>query len=488
MEPVRTSLLAVLAIALLSASAARACPLSAPDVIRADGFESCARAQSSFRRLTADREISGTAPTVVLAHSFTLDAPTRVLAVADGRHFPVDAPAAALRIRFDGDESQSSVSVMDWGSSQRPVMHGFNVIGDALLGAGTHTVDLVASAHPSRPGRFRIGSGSGLSVLVQPLSLLQSSALPGASANINVTTYAPAQGIDVNEGDGDRPLLPLLAQTLSNPGLRTLEVVTLAAGRAFHACNSGVDDGHGDALLGLRADGACQTTHSASWSVNDIDPDAEKQAPMMLHGVHRLLPGQSRTLELVASELAFGSDQAGSPSGPHENGVCWGLGSARLLSASGGGVAGAAASGASQFCATYTWRCVATTQGVASCPPAGSDVVLASAWVTIPPGHDGIVLFNARTRIQAGNADSFATALLGIRVDGQPVAAVGMQQLAAGAAQASRTLSASFLSAADSPVGVLAPGPHLVEVTINVSGSSLMHPGVPMDLPLTWFD
>ena len=243
-----------------------------------------------------------------------------------------------------------------------------------------------------------------------------------------------------------------------------------------------------DALLGLRADGACQTTHSASWSVNDIDPDAEKQAPMMLHGVHRLLPGQSRALELVASELAFGSDQAGSPSGPHENGVCWGLGSARLLSASGGGVAGAAASGASQFCATYTWRCVATTQGVASCPPAGSDVVLASAWVTIPPGHDGIVLFNARTRIQAGNADSFATALLGIRVDGQPVAAVGMQQLAAGAAQASRTLSASFLSAPDAPGGVLAPGTHRVEVTINVSGGNLMHPGVPLDLPLTWFD
>ena len=54
---------------------------------------------------------SGTGPaTVVLAHSFTREAPTRVLAVADGRHFPVDAPAAALRIRFDGDESQSSVS------------------------------------------------------------------------------------------------------------------------------------------------------------------------------------------------------------------------------------------------------------------------------------------------------------------------------------------------------------------------------------------
>ena len=465
-----------------------ACPLSAIDVIRADGFESCARPLSSFQRLGEDLLIAGTAPSVVLTRSFTLAAATRVLAVADGRHFPVDAPAATLRIRFDGDESQSSVSVTDWGSSQRPVMHGFNVLADAWLEAGPHTVDLVASAHPSRPGRFRVGSGSGLSLLVQPLSRLQTEALPGVNGNINVTTFAPAQGIDINEGDANRPLLPLLAQTLHNPGSRTLDVVTLASGRGFHACNSGIDDGHGDALLGLQADGVCQNTHSASWGVNDIDPDAEMQAPMTLHGVQRLLPGQQRALALVGSELAFGSDQAGSPSGPHENGVCWGLGSARMSSASGGGVAGAASSGPAQFCATYTWRCVATTISTFGCPPAGSDVVIASAMVQIPAGHDGIVLFNARTRIQAGNNDSQATALLGIRVDGQPVGAIGMQQLAAGAAQASRTLSASYLSAPDVPGGTLAVGLHLVEVTINVSGANLAHPSVPMDLALTWFD
>lgn len=474
--------------ALLVSTALGACPLSAPDVIRADGFESCARPLSSFQRLSEDVLIPGTAPTVLLTRSFALAVPTRVLAVADGRHFPVDAPAATLRIRFDGDESSSSVSVTDWGSSQRPVMHGFNVLADAWLGAGQHTVDLVASAHPSRPGRFRVGSGSGLSVLVQPLSQLQSTELTGASGNINLTTYAPAQGIDVKEGDADRPLQPLLAQILRNPGTRTLDVVTLAAGRGFHACNSGIDNGQGDALLGLQADGVCQSTQSASWSVNDIDPDAEMQAPLMLHGVQRMLPGQQRTLTLVGSELAFGSDQAGTPSGPHENGVCWGLGSARMLSASGGGVTGAANAGPASFCSTYTWRCVATTVGAPDCPAAGSDVVIASAQVQIPAGHDGIVLFNARTRIQADNGDSQATALLGIRVDGVPVGAIGMQQLALGAGQASRTLSASYLSAPDSPTGALAVGAHLIEVTINVSGASLLHPSVPMDLPLTWFD
>lgn len=474
----------LLASLLLGASAAQACPLSAPDVLRADSFEDCARAQSSFQRIDEDLLVTTTTPIVVLSRNIVLNRPTRIVAVADGRHFPVDAPAAAVRIRIDGDESMSSVAVTDWGSSQRPVMHAFNVLADATLGPGAHTIELIASAHPTRPGRFRIGAGSGLSLLVQPHSQVLSSALPGQSENFQVTTYAPAQNIDIREGAADRPLLPILTQLLTNPGSRTLDVVTLAAGRAFHACDSGIDGGHGDALLGLRADGICQSTHSASWSVNDIDPNAELQAPVMLHGVQRLFPGQQRSLALVASELAFGSDFPGA----HENGVCWGLGSARMLSASGGGVFGSAAGGPAQFCSTYAWRCVASTIGSPLCPPASTTVVLASTQVLIPSGHDGIVLFNARTRIQGDNADALTSALLGIRVDGLPVAAIGMQQLAAGAAAASRTLSASFLSAPNAPGGTLAPGLHLIEVTIEVSGSSLRHVSVPNELALTWFD
>lgn len=321
-------------------------------------------------------------------------------------------------------------------------------------------------------------------MLVQPHSKIQSTALPDASANVNVTTYAPSQGIDVREGDADRPLLPIMAQRLSNPGARTLDVITLASGRAFHACNSGVDNGHGDALLGLQADGVCQNAQSASWSVNDIDPNAEMQAPLMLHGVQRLFPGQERNLVLVASELAFGCDLPGT----HENGVCWGLGSARMLSASGGGVSGAAVVSSARFCSTYTWRCVASTVGSFGCPAAGTDVVIASTWIQIPPGHDGIVLFNARTRIQGDNSDGLTTATLGMRVNGQPSAAIGMQQLAVGAAAASRTLSASYLSAPDAPGGRLGTGYHRVEVTINVSGSNLLYPSVPTELALTWFD
>jgi len=473
-----------LLISVLLAAPAHACPVSAPDIIRSDSFESCARTQSGLQRLADDLMINGIQPTVVLTRSITVDAPTRVLVVADGRHFPVDAPAAVVRVRIDGDESASSVSVTDWGSSQRPMMHAFNVLADASLGAGTHQIELIAHAHSSRPGRFRLGAGSAMSVLVQPLSTLSSASLPGATGAVNLITFAPGQGIDVLEGGIGRPLVPVLAHSLRNPGARALMAITLASGRAYHVCNSNIDEGYGDALLGLTSNGVCQNTQESSWSVNDIDPNAEKQAPLMLHGAHSLQPGQERRLDLVVSELAFGSDQPNA----HENGVCWSLGSTRMLTALNGAVSGAAIVPTTAQCSTYTWQCVASTAGTPGCPVSGTDVVLASAWVQIPPGHDGIVLFNARARIQGDNADALTTATLSIRVDGAMQGAIGMQQLADGAAAASRTLSASYLSAANAPGGRLSVGPHLVEVTINVSGSRVAHASVPTELALTWFD
>lgn len=485
---VRQLALASTLAALITPITATACPLSSTEVIRSGGFETCARNQSAFLSLSEDLLFDQTTPQPVLSHTLTLSAPARVFASADGRHFPVDAPAGAMRIRVNGDDQFSSIPVTDWGSSQRPVMHGFNVLAVADLGPGSHQIELSANADPSRPGRFMVGSGSGLSVLVQPLSQLLVASLPGETAPINLTTYDPDNGIDTNEGDLNRPFVPILSNTVENRSGRPTVAVSLASGRGFNACDSGVDDGFGDALLGLYADGVCQSTHSAAWSVNDLDPDAELQAGMMLHGAHQLFAGQLRQLTLVGSELAFGSDQAGSPSGAHENGVCWGLGSARLVTAHSGAVAGAAPFGTDQLCATYTWRCVATTIAQPGCPPAGTDVTLTTAQVVIPAGHDGIVQFNARTRIQADNADGFATFVFGLRIDGQPVGAVGVQQLAVGAGQASRTLSASFLSAPNSASGTLAVGLHNVEVYLRAEGEVLNFPSVPSDLALTWFD
>ncbi|MCB1627067.1 MAG: hypothetical protein KDI48_05010 [Xanthomonadales bacterium] len=467
---------------------ARACAERGFQVLFADGLEDCQRDQSRFVRLANDRQIDGTSAVVVLSHGFTLSSAAPVLIVADGRYFPLDAPAGSIRIRINGDESASSVPITDWGSSQRPMMHAFNVLASATLPAGNHLVELVASAHPSRPGRFMVGAGSGMSVLVQPYSHLTVSGFDAASPIIDVTTYDPANGIDVIEGALDRPFLNLLQHRVGNRSGRPVWSVGMVSGRGFNACNNGIDNGFGDALLGLFGNGICQGTENAAWSVNDLHPDAELQGAMMAHSVHALQPGEDLDLVLAGSELAFGSDQGGSSSGAHENGVCWAMGNVRMISATGGTVAGRAPTGPNRLCSTYTWRCVATTLDSAGCPQAGTDVVLSSAQINIPSGHDGIVLFNARTRIQADNGDEFATAALGIRINGVPRGAVGTQQLANGAAEASRTLSASVLTTPGDGGGVLTPGVHLVEVTLRISGTRLQFPSAPEDLALSWID
>jgi len=470
------------------APVAGSCPLHSTEVIHSSDFSSCERNQSAFIALDDDVMVDGTSAQTILSHTLNLSDPLRIVVIADGRYFPVDAPAGTVRIRVNGSDQFSSIPVTDWGSSQRPVMHGFNVLAVADLGPGPHLIELSANADPSRPGRFKLGSGSGLSVLVQPLSQIFLASLPGESSPIDLTTYDPGNGIDVNEGDLDRPFVALLSNGVSNRSGRPTMAISLASGRGFNACDSGIDNGFGDALLGIFSDGLCQSTHNAAWGVNDLDPDAELQAAMTAQAAHLLFPGQHRQISLIGSELAFGSDQAGSPSGAHENGVCWGLGSAQLVTAHAGAVAGAAPVGPEQLCSTYTWRCVATTIGQPGCPPAGTNVTLTSAQIAIPVGHDGIVQFNARTRIQADNADGFATIILGLKIDGNEVGAVGVQQLAAGAGQASRTLSASYLSAPLSPSGTLATGLHTVEVYLRVEGALLNFPSAPQDLALTWFD
>jgi hypothetical protein len=442
------------------------------------------REQSSFTKLSADVQVNTTSSQTIISKQIVLDAPAKVLGIADGRYFAVDAPAGSVRVSIDGNESFSSVPITDWGSSSNPVQHSFNAIAATNLAAGTHTISMVASAHPSRPGRFKVGSGSGLAVFVQPLSQITLSSLPGESVTVNVTTYNPALGIDIVEGSSTRPTVVVLNHNVTNPLAAVSNVVSLTSGRSFNACDSGINHGRGDALWGIWVDGVCQSTSQAAWSVDDLDGAAELQGAMYAHSIYPLTAHQVRNISLRASELAFGSDQ---PS-PHENGVCYKVGSANLLSAAGGILMGSASGGTNANCSTYTWKCVATNTGASGCPAAGTDVVIGSTTITVPSGHDGIVYFSAKTRIQGDNSDGFATALLGIKVDGVSRGTVGDQQLAAGVGQSSRTLTSSYLSAPGPNSVVLTAGAHTVQVFVNVTGTLLHHLSVPRDIVLTYFD
>jgi hypothetical protein len=449
-----------------------------------DGFENCQRQLSTFTRVAADTQISGTTATTLISKTISLAEADRVIAIADGRYFAVDAPSGSVRILIDGTDTTSTYATTDWGSSDFPVQHTFSAFTSTLLQPGTHTISFVASDAPGSSGRFKIGSGSGLGVLVRPVDDILASFQSTPSTNINVTTYNPPS-VDITEGNPNRPSVDLLNQSITAAGAGGgTSVVSLIAGTSTHSCNSGTDSGHGDALWGIWNNATCQSTLQAAWSVDDLDPGAELTAPMYAHSIYPLGAGQSGTFSFRASELAFGSDQ---PS-PHENGVCYAVRQFGMLSAYGGRVVGSASGGANSFCSTYTFKCVATTQGWPGCPSAGTDVVIGSTTINIPNGHDGIVLFSAKTRIQADNADAFATATLGIKIDGVQVGTIGDQQLAAGVGQSSRTLSAMYLSAPGSDSAVLAPGSHTVEVFINVSGTSLLHTSVPQDAVLTYFD
>lgn len=198
------------------------------------------RNQSAFLKLGSDVQISGTTAVNVLSRTISVAGAVRVFAVADGRYFAVDAPAGFVRIAIDGNESHSSHAVTDWGSSSNSVQHSFNVLAVADLSPGTHTIAMRASAHPSRPGRFKVGSGSSLSVLVQPLSTINVQSLAGELAHINLTTYNPGAGIDVVEGGSNRPTVSILSQNITNNLPQATKIVSLIAGRAFHSCNSGI--------------------------------------------------------------------------------------------------------------------------------------------------------------------------------------------------------------------------------------------------------
>ncbi len=130
------------------------------------------------------------------------------------------------------------------------------------------------------------------------------------------------------------------------------------------------------------------------------------------------------------------------------------------------------------------WRCIGSDEGWPGCPAVDTEVVLAEANLTIPSGHNGVVLFMAKSRVQGDASDGGGTVSLWLTVDGQGFSSTGVQQLRAPDVVSQRTISASVLTAGPR---ALAPGPHTVRVHARASGS-FMHLALVKDLPLLWFD
>jgi hypothetical protein len=245
------------------------------------------------------------------------------------------------------------------------------------------------------------------------------------------------------------------------------QVITLASGTASRTSASG------DSLWGIFLNGACPTMSETLWSVNDLAYGAEVMAPMYSHALNYV--NGDNTITLQAGELAWGLGR--------EDPVIYSvLPMTRLISLWGNSITGGAPI-SSRECSSLEYTCVGTSVGWGGCPDAGTPVEIASASINIPEGHNGVLAFLAKTRVQAHTYDS-GNVLLFLSIDDVEVGGGGVQQIVSPEGISSRTLSASYLSAGE---GRLLPGNHIVRVFAQANGS-FRHLCTTNDLPLVFFD
>jgi hypothetical protein len=133
----------------------------------------------------------------------------------------------------------------------------------------------------------------------------------------------------------------------------------------------------------------------------------------------------------------------------------------------------------------YAYECIGSSGYNGSCPATGTEVVLAESQVCIPQGHNGIVMFSAKSRVQGGQADGGGTVALYIKIDCVIRGSTGVQDLGpAPYGVSTRTIRASYLSAGASALDV---GCHTVQV-IGKAVGDFHNVVLNANLPLVWFD
>ncbi|HEL4226690.1 TPA: hypothetical protein UM512_001713 [Stenotrophomonas maltophilia] len=432
------------------------------------GQASAATPGSRYLQLAADQRVQpGTA--TLLSSTIDLNAPGWVYVQSDGRYFPGGRSAANAYITING-EVVSNDSYIDWRQSTSAQQHSFNVIGAKYLPAGHHTVNLAGQAIGSA---VNFGSASNLSVLITSAGSVTNSSLPSDTAQLDFNTVGSPEGMALQAKD--RKLL-MTAQA-GNPGG---PIVAMASGRAFAWGN------YGDGMMGIFLNEQEPGIESMTWSINDIFSGAETQAPFYSQGLFVNPPAYS-TVSFVASESPYYQ-----PQDANTNNVKYKFGAnSRLVTLSNGfGVVGKGLNPGFNYAAAGPYRrfayvCVGTNGFAPGCPPAGSQVVIGEGQVCIPQGHNGVVLFSTKSRVQGDPNDGGGSVFLFLKIDGQQVGSLGTQQLGSRPDSVStRTISASYLSAGSSALGT---GCHTVQAVAQVLGD-FRHMSLNADMPLVWFD
>lgn len=338
---------------------------------------------SKHLKLANDQGV--TTNTALIATSITLATPSKVYVQADGRYYPGPPHGKALAnayILVNGI-LVSNESIIDWRQSSAKKQHSFNVIGIANLPAGTHTVGLYGAAIGSSA---IFGKDSALSILVDPVGDVSQARVSSDSSIFNFNTAGVTNGAPLPVGSGQSTVLSL-------PVFQSGPVIAMASGRSYASGK------YGDAMIGIFANHAEQNIDSTTWSINDLYTGAETQAPMYSQAMFTH-PGIS-SVQLVASESPYAG-----------NNVQYriGAGSSLVVMSGLSAIAGKGLTPSYPYSTSgnynrFAYKCIATNGFLSTCPSTESEVVIGSGQVCIPPSHNGVVMFSAKTRIQADPAD-----------------------------------------------------------------------------------
>ena len=406
----------------------------------------------------------------ILSHTFTLDTAQDVLVEADGSYYPTQWKhgRAQMKIRIDGVDS-GTPSAIDWrtNSSVNPVRHSFNCIRMASLAAGTHTIELKAHL-PDQIG-FYVGSDSCLGILVNPGRL---SSVSGSATNINVQS----------DHISDYRKLPSVNIMTAGITANNEDVIILASGYGQKANN--YVGRSGDMMWMIHLNHKFMGENYSLSPVNDCWEGAEQQAPMFTHArFPGKVIGASGTISLEASEFPWLT----APPCPQL--LTYDVPGADLIVLGGGlGVCGSAN------------NCIPGDKGrvfqefqnigghVPRSPPLNEWRKICEGTMTIPEGHNGIVMVCAKARFQGDEKDEGGYGLLRIKIDGAWIGSGGIQELRKPAGVSQRTVCTSYLSSESGTR--LSVGSHAVEAWGMANGTfkSFRHLSIHRETILVWFD
>ncbi len=420
---------------------------------------------SSFSKINNDVLISQSVPYSIITKQIKLTKNQNVLIVADGSFLPYTKQGKGqIVIQIDGDTSASNNSIIDWRNAKVHLAHPFNCISSARLSKGIHTIKLIAFVDPETPNsNFKVGKGSGMSILVDAAPTIVSSRPRNPDLVINQNTGKKG-------GLAPIPMTNIMTNEV-NVGTDPTNVVTLSSGSAKRDC------GDGDAAWGIFLNGdECIINGNSQWSVQDILEEAEVEAPMFSHSMHSLTGINS--LQLKASELSFTY---------FENAVCYKIDkTTRLITLHGMKLSGKY-SITNNYCNREEWGVFGSSNTTAdnkNYPPVNIPNVVMSAEINIPLGHNGIVLFLSKFRLQADPNDNGGEASLWLNIDGVDVGTLAVQGFGKPHSDSSRTISASYLSSGNQKLAV---GSHIIKVYMKAEGD-FRHIAHSIDLPLIYFD